>query len=69
MVKEHKAYWAQPVKGILSLTKKYPIEIVNLACKRALAYGAYQYQTVKNICENGSYVLPVEFEMNKEVVQ
>jgi hypothetical protein len=25
--------------------------VVNLAYKRALAYGAYHYQTVKKICE------------------
>jgi len=69
ILKEQKSYWAQPVKGILSLTKKYTKEIVDLACKRALGYGAYQYQTVKNICKNGSYVLPVDFEIAREVAQ
>lgn len=67
ILKKQKAYWTQPVKGILSLTKKYPKEIIDLACKRALAYGAYQYQTVKNICESGTYVLPVDFEIAQEV--
>ncbi len=69
IIRKQKGYWAQPVKGILSLTRKYPKDVVNLSCKRALAYSAYHYQTVKNICENGSYVLPVDFEMNKEVAQ
>ncbi|MDI6729718.1 MAG: IS21 family transposase [Thermodesulfovibrionales bacterium] len=69
ILKEMKRYWHQPVKGILSLTKKYPKHIVELACKRALAYGACHYQTVKKICENGTYALPVEFEMNKEVTE
>lgn len=67
ILKEQKAYWAQPVKGILSLTKQYPREVVEMACKRALAYGAYQYQTVKRICNSGSYVLPVDLEMTQEV--
>jgi hypothetical protein len=61
MVAENDSYWAKPVKGILSLTKHYPPHVVNLACKRALAYGAYHYQTVKKICEKGTYILPLEF--------
>lgn len=69
ILKEQKSYWRQPVKGILSLVKKYPKEVVDLACKRALAYGAYQYQVVKNICERGTYVLPVDFEVSRERVQ
>ncbi len=53
--------WSRPVQGILALTKTYPKEIVDLACKRALAYEVYQYSTIKNICHNGSYNMPVEF--------
>ncbi|MEA3280143.1 MAG: IS21 family transposase [Thermodesulfobacteriota bacterium] len=59
--------WGQPIRGILSLTKKYPKEIVDAACKRALAFNVYKYQIVKNICANGSYVLPLEF--NTEEVE
>jgi len=69
ILKENKTYWSQAVRGILSLTKQYPREVVEMACKRALAYGVYQYQTVKRICESGSYVLPVDFEMTQEVAQ
>ncbi|MEW6571943.1 MAG: hypothetical protein AB1390_12375 [Nitrospirota bacterium] len=69
ILKENKTYWAQPVRGILSLTKQYSREVVEMACKRALAYGVYQYQTVKRICESGSYVLPVDFEITQEVAQ
>lgn len=54
-------HWNKIIQGVLSLKKNYPPEIINLACKRALAYGVYQYQTIKNICRNGSYNLPVEF--------
>ena len=57
--------WGKPVRGILSLLKKYPKEIVDLACKRALAFKVYKYLTVKNICANGSYVLPVEFSIEE----
>src|SRR4030043_592873 len=66
MVAENASYWAKPVKGILSLLKKYSPQVVDLACKRALAYGAYHYQTVKKICEKGTYVLPVEFSADQE---
>ena len=53
--------WSRTVQGILSLTKSYPKEIIDLACKRAVAFGVYQYQIIKRICHNGSYNLPVEF--------
>jgi transposase len=61
MVHSYKTCWSRPVQGILSLTKTFSPEVINLSCKRALAYGAYEYQVIKNICRNGSYVLPVEF--------
>lgn len=67
ILKENRSYWPQPVRGILSLTKKYPREVVDMACKRALSYGAHQYQVVKKICESGTYVLPVEFGSYEEV--
>ncbi len=52
--------WVRPVQGILSLTKKYPLEVINRSCQRALAFDAYEYQIVKNICKSGSYNLPIE---------
>jgi transposase len=61
MIENRPKDWGQPVRGILSLLKKYPGNIVELSCKRALAFNAYKYQVVKNICENGAYALPVEF--------
>jgi transposase len=67
ILKETNTYWHQPVRGILSLTKTYPKGIVELACKRALSYGAWQYHIVRNICQNGAYALPVEFEAASEV--
>ena len=60
LLEEQKNSWHQSVKGILSLTKHYPDDVVNLACKRALYYGAIQYRRVKNICSNGLYTLPLE---------
>lgn len=56
-----RGYWHRPVQGILALTKSYSADIVNRSCQRALAYGAYDYQTIKRICQNGCYVLPLEF--------
>lgn len=56
-----KGCWSRPIQGILALVKNYTPEIVNRSCQRALAYGAYDYQVIKRICQNGSYVLPVEW--------
>jgi hypothetical protein len=61
LLENKKQGWTRPVQGILSLTKKYSSEIINLSCQRALAFGAYEYQMIKNICQNGSYHLPLEF--------
>jgi transposase len=60
IIEDQPGDWGKSVRGILSLQKKYPTNIVELACKRALAFNVYKYQTVKNICENGAYALPVE---------
>ena len=55
--------WHRTVKGILSLTKKFSSNVVDLACKRALAYGVTQYRAIKNICSTGCYHLPVEINL------
>ena len=62
LVKNCKQSWTRPVQGILSLSKKHEPTVINLSCKRALAYDACSYQTIKNICQNGAYQLPVEFQ-------
>ena len=69
ILQNQKGYWFKTVQGILSLEKSYTKEIVELACKRALAIQVYGYQTIKNICKNGSYKLPVEFEGAYEYYQ
>jgi transposase len=60
IIAEHPRDWTRSVCGILSLLKKYPKEVLDSACHRALAFHAITYQTVKNICANGSYMLPLE---------
>lgn len=59
--------WSRTVQGILSLLKSYPKEIVDLASKRAIAFGVHQYQVIKRICYNGSYSLLVEFNNTEEI--
>ena len=60
-------YWYKTVKGILSLVDKYTADIVELSCKRALAYEVCEYQRIKSICSSGAYALPIEFqEVNYE---
>ena len=57
--------WNRTTNGILSLTKRFAKDVVNLACKRALAFNVIQYQTIKNICQNGAYNLPLEHDMEE----
>lgn len=45
-------HWGRTIKEILSLTNFYSIDIVEASCRRALAYGVREYQTVKRICKN-----------------
>jgi len=59
--------WSRTVQGILSLSKSYPKDVINLACKRAIAFGVHQYQVIRRICYNGSYNLPVEFNNVEEI--
>ena len=66
IIQEHSKDWNRTVQGILSLQKTYPDEVIEAACKRALSFGVTRYSVIKNICHNGSYNLPVEFE--KEAV-
>ncbi len=64
IVETEPQFWGRIVQGILSLKRSYPDNVINLACKRALAYNVHQYSIIRNICGNGSYNLPVEFNMN-----
>jgi hypothetical protein len=59
--------WSRTVQGILSLSRSYPKDVINLACKRAIAFGVHQYHVIKKICYNGSYSLPVEFNNLEEI--
>lgn len=53
--------WQGSIRGILKLTKIYPPDVVEMSCKRAVSYNALTYKMVRNICENGAYLLPTEF--------
>ena len=53
-------HWTRTVKGILSLTKFYSAQTVEASCQRALVYGIAEYQTVKRICKNAAYALPLQ---------
>ena len=62
IIKEHPRDWGRTVQGILSLRKTYPDKVIEAACKRALSFEVTRYSVIKNICHNGSYLMPVEFE-------
>jgi len=60
ILKEHPRDWHRPVAGIIALKKHYAQEVIEASCKRACHYGITQYSVIKNICHNGSYLLPLE---------
>jgi transposase len=60
LVKTQPHTWYRITQGILSLTRQFSKAIVNAACQRALVYDVLQYRTIKNMCENGSYQLPLD---------
>jgi len=60
ILEEHPRDWYRPVAGIISLKKQYSNDVIEASCKRALAYGITQYSVIRNICHNGSYLLPLE---------
>ena len=43
ILQNQKVYWFKTIQGILSLEKSYTKEIVELACKRALAFQVFEY--------------------------
>ena len=57
----YKKYDYRALSGILSLRKRYPNEIIENACHRAIEYGALSYKIVKKICEKGIVGLPVKY--------
>ncbi|MFC1567190.1 IS21 family transposase [bacterium] len=68
-VGENQINWNRAINGILSLLKTYTPEIIDAACKRALKYDALKYQIVRNICQNGSYNLPIDkMESHEEAI-
>ena len=61
ILKKHPTDWNRTTQGILSLAKSYSKDIVNLSCKRALAFNICSYRVIKTICKNGSYNLPLDY--------
>jgi len=64
---KHGSDWSRYVQGILSLEKKYKAEIINLACKRAIAFKVYRYKVIEAICKNGSYKQPLDLAEREEL--
>jgi len=56
-------HWYKTVKGILSLKKLYTHNVIEASCERALHFGVMSYSKIKNICQSGSYNLPLDEAM------
>lgn len=50
-------YWFGTVRRIMKLKEEYGKEVVNLALKRALTFGAIKIPIIRNICEKQLYQL------------
>jgi transposase len=60
-LKQYKPFsWQKSITGVFNLANRYSKPVVDMACKRALFYRAYSYQSVKNICSKGLYQAPAE---------
>jgi hypothetical protein len=60
MVRNYPYSWYSMAKGIISLQKQYPKQVINMACERAMKFNAVSYSKIRDICKSGSYVLPTE---------
>lgn len=60
VLEKNQNHRGKPIYGILKLKDKFGNEVIETACKRALAFGSIKYQTIKNICEKGLYEQPVD---------
>jgi len=67
--KEHPVLGYRSSLGIIRLEKSYGRQRLEAASKRAVAFGAYSYQSIKSILEKGLDKKPLEEESNKNVPQ
>lgn len=56
-------HWRDMITGICALTRSYEKPLINQACQPALAYQAYSYPAVKNICHKGLSDLPSSLDL------
>ncbi len=68
-IKEHPVLGYRSSLGIIRLEKSYGRERLEAASKRAVAFEAYSYQSIKSILEKGLDKKPLEEESNKNVPQ
>jgi len=67
--KQHPVLGYRSSLGIIRLEKSYGRQRLEAASKRALAFGAYSYQSIKSILEKGLDKKPLEEKSNKNVPQ
>jgi transposase len=61
--KEKPYHWHRFISGIFNLRHYHDKSAINKACKRALDYRAFSYQSVKNICEKKLYLQQYDPEL------
>lgn len=61
--REQRAF--RPIQGVITLKKKYGVDTVNQACRKAISLNSYRYHTVKLLCDDS----PQEDEYQLELIQ
>lgn len=54
--------------GIINLSRKYPVERLDIACRMALAEGVHSYQAVKKILEKGQDLIEASDDKDQRVL-
>lgn len=66
--KQHPQQSYRVCLGLLNLTKKYPKERLDAACRRGLDTGAYRLQSIKAILNNGLDQQPLASESSDQLI-
>ena len=67
--REHPVLGYRSSLGVIRLEKSYGRERLEAASKRAVAFGAYSFQSIKSILKKGLDKKPLEKEINKNIPQ
>ena len=60
----------RPIQGVITLKKKYEVDTVNRACRKAISLNSFRYHTVKLLCEDShEEEYPLELIQEHELIR